>query len=159
MRDAPLDVRKLAGVLGETDGLGTPDPRVVVGIGVNGDWPAADFPPELAGPNGMTSLREASGGRPIDRDRLLDAFLGRLEARVEALRGDRFDVAAWVGRQATTGYDVALSRPDGSVETRRAVGVDATSGALIVADPEVAGGERPVLTGEIVHLRLAGGGL
>ena len=35
----------------------------------------------------MTSLREASGGRPIDRDALLDGFLARLEARVEALRG------------------------------------------------------------------------
>ena len=41
------------------------DPRVVVGIGINTDWPAADFPPELAG--SMTSLREASDGRPIDR--------------------------------------------------------------------------------------------
>ena len=35
----------------------------------------------------MTSLREVAGGRPIDRDALLEAFLGRLEARIEALRG------------------------------------------------------------------------
>ena len=41
-------VRKLAGVLGETDGLGTADPRVVIGIGINADWAADDFPPELA---------------------------------------------------------------------------------------------------------------
>ena len=33
-------VRKLAGVLGETDGLGTDDPRAVVGIGINADWRA-----------------------------------------------------------------------------------------------------------------------
>ena len=32
---APLELRKLAGVLGESDGLGTDDPRVVVGIGIN----------------------------------------------------------------------------------------------------------------------------
>jgi biotin-(acetyl-CoA carboxylase) ligase len=107
----------------------------------------------------MTSLREASGGRPIDREVLLDGFLGRLEARVEALRGGRFDVAAWAVRQATTGHEVTLSKPDGSVETRRALGVDATSGALVVADPGAAGGERAVVTGEIVHVRLAGGGL
>ena len=35
---APLELRKLAGVLGESDGLGTDDPRVVVGIGINADW-------------------------------------------------------------------------------------------------------------------------
>ena len=48
-------------MLGETDGLGTHDPRAVIGIGVNTDWAAADFPPDLAA--SMTSLREA-GRRP-----------------------------------------------------------------------------------------------
>ncbi len=38
-------VRKVGGVLGETVGLGGADPRAIVGIGVNGDWSAADFPP------------------------------------------------------------------------------------------------------------------
>ena len=66
---APLELRKLAGVLGESDGLGTDDPRVVVGIGINADWARDDFPPDIA--TGMTSLREASGGRPIDREALL----------------------------------------------------------------------------------------
>ena len=55
----------------------------------------------------MTSLREASGGRPVDRALLLDAFLARLEARVEALRAGRFDVADWTARQLTTGRVVA----------------------------------------------------
>ncbi len=58
------EVRKLGGVLGETIGLGTGDPRAIVGIGLNADWAAAEFPPELAAT--MTSLREASSGRPID---------------------------------------------------------------------------------------------
>ena len=31
-------VRKLAGVLGETAGLGSDDPRAVVGLGINVDW-------------------------------------------------------------------------------------------------------------------------
>src|SRR3954447_9502046 len=35
---APLDLRKLAGVLGETEGLGTDDPRMAVGLGINADW-------------------------------------------------------------------------------------------------------------------------
>ena len=43
------------------------DPRAVIGIGVNTDWAAADFPPDLAA--SMTSLREAGGGRPVDAGR------------------------------------------------------------------------------------------
>src|SRR4029453_1841455 len=55
-------VRKLAGVLGETDGLGTAHAFAVVGIGVNADWPAAEFPGDLA--ESMTSLHELAAGRP-----------------------------------------------------------------------------------------------
>lgn len=145
--------RKLAGVLGETSGLGTQDPTVIVGIGLNADWPAAEFPPELAA--GMTSLREASHGRPIDMIALFDAFLSRLEVRVESLRGGRFDVADWRARQLVVGRDVRLERPDGTDEVVRAVGVDARTGALVVADAAAPGGERHVLGGEIRHLRLA----
>ena len=37
--------RKLAGLLGETDGLGTQEPRATIGIGINVAWPATAFPP------------------------------------------------------------------------------------------------------------------
>lgn len=147
----PHSIRKLAGLLGETAGLGTADPRVVVGLGLNADWAAADFPVELAG--SMTSLRVASGGRPIDLALLLDAFLGRLEARVEALRGGRFDVADWQDRQLTTGRTVRLEGANGN-ETVRAIGVDVSTGALIVADDSAPEGERQVIVGEILHVRL-----
>lgn len=149
----PDGVRKLAGVLGETDGLGGPDPRAVIGLGLNTDWPATAFPPELAA--SMTSLREASSGRPIDHVALLDAFLGRLEARIEALRGGRFDVADWTERQLTTGRDVELVAPDGTVETVRALGVDVGTGGLVVEDVAAPNGERQVVVGEIRHVRLA----
>ncbi len=150
----PTDVRKLAGVLGETGGLGSDDPWAVVGLGVNTDWRAADFPAELA--STMTSLREASSGRPIDHAALLDAFLGRLEVRIAALRAGRFDVADWSARQLTTGRDVDVVAPDGTVETVRALGVDASSGALVVTDGRGDhGAERHVLVGEIRHVRLA----
>lgn len=145
-------IRKLAGLLGETDGLGTADPRVAIGLGINADWPAADFPVELAAT--MTSLHAASHGRPIDLAFVLDAFLGRIEARVEALRAGRFDVADWQARQLTTGRIVRLERPDGA-ETVRALGVDVSSGALIVEDQTAPTGERAVLVGEVTHVRLA----
>jgi BirA family biotin operon repressor/biotin-[acetyl-CoA-carboxylase] ligase len=140
-------VRKLAGVLGESDGLGGPDPRVVIGIGINADWRAADFPPELA-PT-MASLREAAHGRPIDRGQLLDAFLNRLEARVLALHRGWFGVSDWTDRQVTTGRIVRIEYPDGRLDEVRALGVDAVSGGLVVE------GERIVHSGEIHHVRLA----
>lgn len=150
--ERPTEVRKVAGVLGETDGLGTDDPRVVIGIGTNTDWDGSAFPPELA-PT-MTSLRAASHGRPIDHVALLDAFLGRLEVRIAALRGGRFDVADWTVRQLTTGRDVALVAPDGAMTTVRALGVDAVTGALVVADGTAGDGERHVLVGEIRNVRI-----
>jgi BirA family biotin operon repressor/biotin-[acetyl-CoA-carboxylase] ligase len=147
-------VRKVAGVLGETGGLGSDDPRVVVGIGLNADWPAADFPAELA-PT-MTSLRTAAGDRPIDPVALLDAFLSRLEARIEALHGGRFDVADWVDRQVTSGREVELLLPDGATSSVLAIGVDALGGGLRIADARAGEGERTIVVGEIVHVRLAG---
>lgn len=150
----PVRLEKLAGVLGESDGLGTDDPRVVVGIGVNADWARADFPPEIAA--SMTSLREVSGGRPIDRDELFDAFELRLAGRMEALRAGWFDIDGWARRQVTTGLVVTLEAAHGSAtEPLLALGVDASSGALVVADDGQPAGERLVHAGEVVRVRLA----
>lgn len=156
---APLELRKLAGVLGESDGLGTDDPRVVVGIGINADWAAADFPAELAGT--MTSLREASGGRPIDLDTLFEAFLGHLETRYEALLAGYFDHDGWVRRQATTGRLVTLESAAGAGTALPvlALGVDSVSGGLVVEDTAAPNGERTVHAGEVVHVRLARAGV
>ena len=101
----------------------------------------------------MTSLREVSGA-PIDHAALLDAFLSRLETRIDALRGGRFDVGEWAGRQLTTGRDVELVAPDGAVTTVRAIGVDGATGALVVEDATSPGGERQVVVGEIRHVRV-----
>jgi BirA family biotin operon repressor/biotin-[acetyl-CoA-carboxylase] ligase len=154
----PAQVRKVAGVLGETAGLGTRDPSVVVGIGVNADWPAATFPPDLAG--SMTSLREAAGGRAIDLDALLEAFIEHLEPRVESLREGHFDGARWADRQLTTGRTIRLETAGGGQfasgdQTVRALGVDPASGALIVEDASTPTGRRHVHAGEITHVRLA----
>jgi BirA family transcriptional regulator, biotin operon repressor / biotin---[acetyl-CoA-carboxylase] ligase len=145
-------IRKVAGVLGETDGLGTTDPRVVVGVGLNAGWAAADFPPDLA-PT-MTSLHETTGGRPIDPARLLDVFVERLEPSVEALRAGRFVGAAWAERQVTTGRTIRLETPGGD-EVVRALGVDAVSGALVIEDALGTDGRRAIMVGEIRHVRMA----
>jgi BirA family transcriptional regulator, biotin operon repressor / biotin---[acetyl-CoA-carboxylase] ligase len=139
---------KVAGVLGEVElGDGGID-SAVVGIGVNADWPALDFPVELA--LTMTSLRELAGGRPIDREQLLDEFLARLEPRYLALRSGRFDVGGWSRRQVTTGRQVAVDVGGRSV-TGVAAGVDPETGALLV---DVNGGLEAIDSGEVVRCRL-----
>jgi BirA family biotin operon repressor/biotin-[acetyl-CoA-carboxylase] ligase len=152
MRDesGPGGVRKIGGVLGETTGLGTDDPRAVIGLGINVDWAAADFPKDIAAT--MTSLRELVGRR-IERDDLLAVFEAYLEPRIGALRTGRFDSAAWAARQVTTGRKVHLETTQG-IEAVRATGVDAVTGALIVAETATATGDRHVLVGEVVHVRL-----
>ena len=145
--------RKLAGLLGETDGLGTLEPRATIGIGINVAWPATAFPADLA--DAMTSLDELTGGRRIDRVGLLDAFLERMETAIGALRAGDFDAAGWAARQLTTGRTVRLEHPDGAIETTVAHGVDPVSGALLVVDGHVPGGRRSVLSAEITHVRVS----
>ena len=68
--------RKLAGILAEAAG-----DAVVVGIGVNLDWP--EIPAEL---EGIATACNFEGGRPTSREALLAAFLARLRG---APRGPR----------------------------------------------------------------------
>jgi BirA family transcriptional regulator, biotin operon repressor / biotin---[acetyl-CoA-carboxylase] ligase len=147
-------IRKVGGVLGEATEVGTPDPRVVVGIGVNVEWPRDAFPPDLAA--AMTSLSVEGGGRPVDREALLEGFLARLEARVEALRAGRFAVADWDARQLLRRTPVRLvhGTDPGRSEDVIAIGTDPLSGALVVEDPSTAEGERLVHAGEITSLRI-----
>lgn len=148
-----LGVQKLAGVLGETAGLGSGDPRAIIGLGINVNWSREAFPPDLAA--GMASLREAAGGRSVDQGRVLAAFLKRLEAAVIGLRAGRFAEDDWQARQITTGRWIDLVLPLDHRRTVRALGVDPRSGGLLVADPTAPGGTRLLLTADIVHVRLA----
>jgi BirA family biotin operon repressor/biotin-[acetyl-CoA-carboxylase] ligase len=142
-------LRKVAGVLGEAMLDDDQVTAAVVGIGINGDWAAADFPDELA--PSMTSLRELSGGRPIDRDALLEAWLLRLEPRYEALRAGRFDAGGWSARQRTTGHQVEVDGAAGRA-IAEALGVDPETGALLVTGPD--GGTRPIDSGDVTRCRV-----
>ncbi len=142
-------VVKVAGVLGESVSTSTRIQSAVVGIGINGNWKAADFPWLLAA--SMTSLRQLSGNRPIDHAALLDAFLARLEPRYEALNAGSFDAAGWSVTQITTGRQVVVDVADESLLGTGA-GVDPESGALLL---DVAGGGRRVIdSGEVTRCRV-----
>lgn len=148
-RDERRGVVKVAGVLGESVSAGERVESAVVGVGINGNWRAADFPWLLAAT--MTSLRELSNGRPTDHQALLDAFLGRLEPRYEALRAGSFDAAGWSVTQITTGCKV-LVEVAGESMLGTATGVDPDSGALLFARDGAT--EMAIDSGEVVRCRL-----
>jgi BirA family biotin operon repressor/biotin-[acetyl-CoA-carboxylase] ligase len=128
--------RKLAGILAERDG-----DAVVVGVGCNVEW--QEFPPELAG---TATACNVVAGRPVDRDALLDAFLERLAAELDAIDAVP---ARYRARLATLGRRVRVERASDSVEGT-AVDV-ADDGALVVRDGS--GTDHTVTAGDVVHLR------
>ena len=147
--------RKLAGVLAESDltsasaAEGQPPP-VVVGIGINVNWPAddADLPPELAGQ--AVSVRQLAGAT-VDREALLVAFLAALEPRAADL-GSPAGRARLAGDLltgcTTVGTRVRVDLPAGSFEGT-ATGIS-PEGHLIVA---TGGATRTVVAGDVVHVR------
>ena len=134
--DLVVGDRKLAGILAETEG-----DAVVVGAGCNVNWDA--FPPDLAETATSCNLE---AGHPVDRDALLDAFLDRLEAHLDA--PDQCD-ESYRARLATIGRRVRVQLAADEV-VGDAVALDDT-GALVVRD--AAGVDHVVVSGDVVHLR------
>jgi len=141
-------MRKIAGVLGESTADGDLLGSAVVGVGLNCDWPAEDFPVSIA--QTMTSLRELSRRR-VDREAILVELLEALDRRYRALRRGDFDGRAWVHRQWTTGRRLTVETGSRRVEGRGA-GVDPQTGALLVETYE---GTVAVGSGEVISCRLA----
>jgi BirA family biotin operon repressor/biotin-[acetyl-CoA-carboxylase] ligase len=142
-------VAKVGGVLGESvtdDGQVT---AAIVGIGVNADWPAETFPPDLA--TTMTSLREVVSA-PVDCEPIVAAYLRRLTSAYDDLVAGVIPADRWAGRQVTTGAQVELDLGVGQREEGTAVGVDPESGALLVRRAD--GALRTHLTGDVVRCRL-----
>ena len=146
---ADKSLRKVAGVLGETALEGDRVASAVIGVGINTDWKAGDFPWALA--PAMTSLRELAGRRPIDNEQLLTAFLDRLEPRYEALLKGQFDAGGWSAAQKTTGRLVSVEVA-GRVVDGVGAGVDPETGELIVT---IANGKTYAIdSGEVVRCRV-----
>jgi BirA family biotin operon repressor/biotin-[acetyl-CoA-carboxylase] ligase len=139
--DVVVDSRKLAGLLAESEiGADGEARAVVVGAGVNVEWPA--LPPELADTATACNL---VAGRPVDREALLDALLGRLAVRTAALDDV---VADYRSLLSTLGRRVRVETA-GGVLTGRAVDVG-TAGELLVDDGTTT---IAVHAGDVVHLR------
>lgn len=144
-------VRKLAGVLAEGVPEGDRLSTAVVGIGLNVDWPAEGFPEDLAGT--MSSLRELAGGRPVEREAVLGAWLAGLGSWYGSLSDGRFDTEAWAAAQVTTGCHVEVETATETV-TGLATGVDEASGALVLRT--VDGVDRAIPSGDVRRCRIEG---
>jgi BirA family biotin operon repressor/biotin-[acetyl-CoA-carboxylase] ligase len=140
------DVRKVAGVLAESILAGGRLEAVVVGTGMNVNWPeggTVELPP---GAGAVSQL----AGSPVDRAELLVAWLGRLDHWWETIVAGRTDelLAAYRSRLSTLGQRVAIETPDGTLQGQA---VDITEEGHLVID--TATGRRTFAVGDVVHLR------
>lgn len=159
--DLVVDDRKLAGILAEADwpagstasgGWREPRPTerlaVVVGVGINVNWPA-DLPEDLA--DTAVALNHLVG-HDVDRADLLAAYLRRMEALYAGLLSSGSTAAlldAWRARSATLGRQVRVDLGDTDVE---GTAVDVSpEGHLVVETPD--GSRRTFAVGDVVHLR------
>ena len=137
--DLLVSDRKLAGVLAESARTRSDRIAVVVGIGLNVNWPA-ELPAELA--RTMTALNHEAG-HDLDRQAVLDALLDALDALDWTALAPRYRSAL-----GTLGRRVRVEQPSGSIE---GVAVDLTpEGHLIVA---TSAGDVAVSAGDVMHLR------
>jgi BirA family biotin operon repressor/biotin-[acetyl-CoA-carboxylase] ligase len=131
--DVWLDGRKLGGVLIEAK---PQDGWAVIGVGLNLDIAANEFPPEL-----WETATSLDGSASPERARqALDACLDRWTTA-----GDAAILSAWRSRDALRGREIAWEEGSGVAD-----GVD-DRGSLVVV---TAGGDRLALGAGEVHLRL-----
>lgn len=148
--DVQLDGRKVSGIITEMDAELERVHSVVLGIGVNVNATAEDFPSYLR--DVATSLAIAAGG-PVDRLRFTASMLEALEADHRRFVAGGFAAlrAEWERRSALAGRAVTVRTADTEVAGTVA-GVD-DDGALRLVD---AGGTvRRVIAGEVT-LRASG---
>jgi BirA family transcriptional regulator, biotin operon repressor / biotin---[acetyl-CoA-carboxylase] ligase len=146
--DVVVDDAKLGGILAETLVAGEGVAAVVVGLGLNVNWPRP-LPPELEGT--AVALNHVTG-HDVDPAELLVRLLQRLDEHYGAL----IEHGGWRGTLlnyrrlcSTLGREVQVELPHEAF-TGRAVDVSG-EGHLLV---EVAGrGIQRVVAGDVVHLR------
>lgn len=144
--DVMVGRRKLAGLLAEGAGVGTPGASVTIGVGLN--LRTASHPPDVAAR--ATSV-EAELGRPVAAAAVLVAILEQLADSLRALDDDRpGDILRAWRRASPSATGTLVTWNDGGQErTGVTAGID-DSGALLV---QTASAIERVIAGEL-HWRL-----
>jgi BirA family biotin operon repressor/biotin-[acetyl-CoA-carboxylase] ligase len=129
--DLMLGGKKLGGVLCESAGIGTEAACVVIGIGLNVNWPEAEMPAEI---RSLATSLLAQAPEPVDRVSLLAEILLELESRIDRWRNGDVSLLAeeyrrlcgtigqsvrveLAGQQSVEGLAVAIE-PNGSLRVR-----------------------------------------
>jgi BirA family biotin operon repressor/biotin-[acetyl-CoA-carboxylase] ligase len=133
--------RKLGGILAEADWSDPEGPAVVVGLGLNVNWPRV-FPEDLLAT--ATSVNHVAG-HDIDREQLLVAILCELDVRSR----DPHLVEEVRQRSATLGTRVRVELPTSSLEGT-AVELTQQGHLVVVADDDT---RHTITAGDVVHLR------
>jgi BirA family biotin operon repressor/biotin-[acetyl-CoA-carboxylase] ligase len=121
--------RKVGGILTELSAELDHVKYVILGIGVNANLNAGDFPPELR--KSATSLK-AEAGKSISRPELAAAILGELDQDYARVCTGQFSAVAdeWAARCSTLGHEVVIRVGDRQIRGRaETLGDD---GALLV---------------------------
>jgi len=137
--DGSAPDRKLAGILAEAHWPAEGDAAVVIGIGLNVNWPA-ELPADLS--DIATAVNHVAG-HDIDRVLLLVDLLLHFDRRYEQL-GSAALLDAWRTSSATLGRRV---RVDLGTEQIEGVAEDITAEGHLVVDG------REITAGDVVHLR------
>lgn len=148
--DVLLNDKKVAGILVETQTVGSTVAVAVCGIGINVSLERGDLPPDIA--DRASSLTIESTRPLTDRTTLLARSVERIESRYEdAIRpGDDLRIIDEAARRSSIlGHDVTVRVPDGSILEGRATGFDANGGLVVDAD----GTRHIVVVGEVGQLR------
>jgi len=150
--DAGFADRKLSGVLAESVLVDGRVDALVVGMGLNVNWPE-QLPDELAGT--ATALNHLAG-RSVDREELLVAWLTRLDYWLSVI-GDGTDplareqlLDAVRDRSATLGRRVRVELPT-SIHEGEAVAIDEQGRLHVLADSDST--PLVVSVGDVVHVR------
>jgi BirA family biotin operon repressor/biotin-[acetyl-CoA-carboxylase] ligase len=149
-----LDGRKLGGILAEARLAADRLDAVVIGMGLNVNWPPT-LPPDLTA---TAAALNHLVGREIDRDALLASWLRHLDGWLVRLgdgRGTGRDALLDRAREcsATLGRTVQVELPGGEVLVGEAV--ELTDGGHLLVSPASGAPAVEVTVGDVVHARLA----
>lgn len=140
--------RKLAGVLAESSVRGGAVDALVIGIGMNVNWPA-ELPEDLGE---LAVALNHLAGHDIDRVALAASLVRCLDRELRALAADGGEVdllERYRRRSATLGRQVRVELPDGPLFGEA---VDVTDEGLLVV--EIDGVRQRFAAADVTHLRL-----
>jgi BirA family transcriptional regulator, biotin operon repressor / biotin---[acetyl-CoA-carboxylase] ligase len=157
--DILMEQRKVGGLLCESNGTGTPNPFVIVGVGLNVNMWRDAFPDDL---RDLATSLAAEAGRPFDRAVLLATLLSELELRYETfLSGAVSDIKQeYALRCATLGQRVRVEMTNGKcgecIEGQAlSIGEDGSLQVMVdgLGDPLTRGTPVAIRSGDVIHLR------